>query len=206
MEEVKQETEAASEWPWFLKKPQRPKKFKPRRRSREYKKPISRREIERLRKRTEQSIKAATAANRFAKKKWIGVPNGMTVAEADAAWAVAREKTEKIFNHMVELGLVDPINPDDCEKVVVKDDRGRDVEVVIPETDEAKAALALKESVLIFMSPYADLREKNQAIATTLAYTKQKPSQKQSLALEKPEDFLAMLASMDGSKSNASSE
>lgn len=108
-----------------------------------------------------------------------GVPNGMTRAEAVEAWAVARAKTEVIFNRMVDAGMAHPLTDDDFETVVMVDQKTGDRhEVKVPKTDEGKASLALKESVLAMLSPMNNQQEKHLARRTVLEFTKSKPTQK----------------------------
>jgi hypothetical protein len=66
-------------------------------------------------------------------------------------------------------------------------------EYVVPDSDEEKAVIALREAFLIAVGPTA-LPEKIKAINTVLAYTKTKPEAQHKLRVEKAEDFLDLIA------------
>src|SRR5206468_3016425 len=77
-----------------------------------------------------------------------GVPWGMNRAQAEEAWAKARDRAEEFFSTMVEKGIVPEIDPADYERVLLTDDAGKVHTVLVPKTDEAKAAVALKEAMV----------------------------------------------------------
>jgi hypothetical protein len=66
-------------------------------------------------------------------------------------------------------------------------------EMVVPESDEEKAIVALREAFLLAVGPTA-IPEKIKAINTVLAYTKTKPEAQHKLRVEKAEDFLDLIA------------
>jgi hypothetical protein len=66
-------------------------------------------------------------------------------------------------------------------------------EMVVPDSDEEKAVIALREAFLLCVGPTA-IPEKIKAINTVLAYTKPKPESSTKLRVEKAEDFLDLIA------------
>lgn len=131
------------------------------------------------------------------KRSRAGVPNGMTRAEAQEHWAVARAKTETIFGKLVEAGIVKPIDDENFEKVVLTSKEGTPTEVYVPVTDEGKASLALKECVLAMLSPMTNQTEKQAARRTVLEYTKPKPAQKIEAKLSHEEFLERVVADLD---------
>lgn len=66
-------------------------------------------------------------------------------------------------------------------------------EMVVPDSAEEMAIVALREAFLLAVGPTA-LPEKIKAINTVLAYTKPKPEAQHKLRVEKAEDFLDLIA------------
>jgi hypothetical protein len=66
-------------------------------------------------------------------------------------------------------------------------------EMVVPDSDEEKAVLALRELFLLAIGPTA-IPEKIKAANAVLAYTKPKPESSTKLRVEKAEDFLDLIA------------
>lgn len=108
-----------------------------------------------------------------AKYSRYNVPDGMTRKQANKAWAQTKRKVSKFIEMMKD----DNILPD----------------VIIPNSDEAKAEAALRETCLIAFGPGAK-PQKLQALRTILEYTKAKPESKSKVTLNKSEDFLAAIA------------
>lgn len=128
-----------------------------------------------------------------AKYSRLGVPDGMRRAEAEAAWAAARDQAEKVFRHMVEQGIVADLTPDDFERVVVKTADGAQHEVLVPKTDDAKGAIALKEAMVIALSPMTNQQHKLAALKTVLEWTKAKPASTSNVKVTSAEDWLAQV-------------
>lgn len=127
-----------------------------------------------------------------------GIPDGMNRAQADEAWAKARARAEEFYEDMVEKGIAPELSADDFERVPVQ--VGDKVEIVlVPKTDEAKAAVALKEAMVMALGPIGNMQSKLGAINTVLKFTKSPPAQK--VEVSKAEDLLAAaLADIDKDK------
>jgi hypothetical protein len=89
----------------------------------------------------------------------LGVPNGMRKAEAMKAWDTARTLADTIMSGFEAQGIVPA--------------------VVIPDSDEEKAKMALREACVIALAP-GNLRTKLTAAATVLRYTKAPPVQRRA--------------------------
>lgn len=118
----------------------------------------------------------------------LSIPNGMTRAEADEAWAKAQAQAEEIFRRMVDQGIIADVNPEDFERVTIKREGVEDVVILVPKTDDAKAAAAIKEACVIALGPTAQ-QTKLAALRTVLEWTKAKPTTK--VEVTKAEDLLA---------------
>lgn len=118
-----------------------------------------------------------------------GIPDGMNREMANAAWDKARAKAEQVYTQMVEQGIVAGVSPDDFEKVTVTLESGRQVEILVPKTDAAKADVALKEAMVVALGPMGNMQTKIAAINTVLKFTKSLPAQE--LKVSKAEDLLA---------------
>jgi hypothetical protein len=94
--------------------------------------------------------------------KWsrLGVPTGYTRATAAEARAGAEEQADAAMRSLEAQG------------VVLAD--------VLPDTDEAMANAALRELLIIAISP-GNARTKLQAINTLLAFTKAKPTERRAI-------------------------
>jgi hypothetical protein len=87
----------------------------------------------------------------------LGVPNGMRKAEAMKARDTARSLADTIMAGFEAQGIVPAM--------------------VIPDSDEEKAKLALREACIIALAP-GNLRTKLSAAATVLRFTKAPPVQR----------------------------
>jgi hypothetical protein len=119
----------------------------------------------------------------------VGIPDGWTRETVDAQRVIDRLKGEALHNKFVEVGMADPINPDDFEQIVVKV-RGKDTIVLVPKTDETKANVALREAMIGVLSPLSSESMKQSYIKMVLDFTKSKPAQKTDLNVHKAEDWL----------------
>jgi hypothetical protein len=111
----------------------------------------------------------------------------MTRAQADEAWANARAQAEEVFRDMVEKNVIADVSPDDFELVLVEL-QGTVKQVLVPKTDEGKAASAIKELAVLALGPIPQ-RDKLGALKTLLEFTKAKPTTK--VEVNKAEDVLA---------------
>lgn len=139
----------------------------------------------------------------------LGVPDGWTREQANIQREYDRVKADVIYNKMVEHGMADPIKEEDYEKVIVKVN-GKDTEVLVPISDNGKAALALREATVAAISPLTHADKRIAAIRTVLEWTKPKPAQTTNMNLNKSEDWLAAALqdntnSNDGAKPGANS-
>lgn len=114
-----------------------------------------------------------------------GIPDGMRRAEADRLWARANELADRFIERLKESGEL----PDTQHQAVSIDDGI----IVVPETDEGKAEVALREMFVLAVGPSSP-RVKTQAINTVLAYTKGRPERGTAPMFDKPEAFLDMIA------------
>jgi hypothetical protein len=106
------------------------------------------------------------------------IPNGMTRATAAPLWAEARLKADRYIQKMKDEGILPTL--------------------VIPGSDEEKAAAALHEATVIALGP-GDKPTKLSALRTVLEYTKSKPASKSKIDINTSEDWLAEIAA-DASK------
>lgn len=135
----------------------------------------------------EARAKRAEEPERYSR---LGVPDGWTREQADIQREFDRAKADLIMNRMIEEGMVEPIKPEDYEKVVVIVN-GKETEVLVPITDEGKATLALREATIAAISPLTHADKRLGAIRTVLEWTKPKPAQTSNVNLNKSEDWLA---------------
>lgn len=136
----------------------------------------------------------------WAVKSW-GVPQNKsgkkTPAEKKAAkakairqWGAAHKLANKYLDYMKKTDQA----PSDMDVTVVK--RPNIIphtEMVVPESDEEKAVVALREAFLLAIGPTA-IPEKLKAISLVMTYTKPKPESTTKLRVEKAEDFLDLIA------------
>jgi hypothetical protein len=104
----------------------------------------------------------------------VGVPDGMTREEAEPFWQQAREQAEAILTKF--------------------EDEGR-VEFDIDVPDEQMARLALREALVMALSPLTDAQIKARNVRIVLDWTKPKPGAKAETHIHSPE-FEAWFASV----------
>jgi hypothetical protein len=104
----------------------------------------------------------------------LHVPNGMHKAEAMAARRTACELADTIMKNFEAQGIIP--------------------EVVIPDSDDDIAKAALREAVIIAVSP-GDKRTRLMAANTVLRYTKAPPVQRHATAIVTAEDWLQQAVS-----------
>jgi hypothetical protein len=126
----------------------------------------------------------------WAVKTW-GVPLGIGGKKAAIPlWRAAHKLADKYLDYMKRTDQA----PSDMDVTVV--DRPGVIphtEMVVPDSDEEKAVLALRELFLLAIGPTA-IPEKIKAANAVLAYTKPKPESSTKLRVEKAEDFLDLIA------------
>ena len=130
-----------------------------------------------------------------------GIPDGMRRAQAQRLWARATQLADRFIQIMIDKG---ELPPEEVVDVDVLNDDGDVVDtkqVVVPNSDNAKAEAALREVFVLAVGPSTQ-QIKIQAINTVLAYTKSKPESKAKLTLNKAEDFLDELAKDDGGEAD----
>jgi hypothetical protein len=125
----------------------------------------------------------------WAIKTW-GVPHGVGKKKAIPLWRAAHGLADKYLDYMKKTDQA----PSDMDVTVVeRPNIIPHTEMVVPESDEEKAVIALREAFLLAVGPTA-IPEKIKAINTVLAYTKTKPESSTKLRVEKAEDFLDLIA------------
>lgn len=144
---------------------------------------------ERMKKRDED-LKLMRLEDPWAIKTW-GVPLGIGgKKKAIPLWRAAHKLADKYLDYMKKTDQA-PSNMD--VTVVERPNIIPHTEMVIPDSDEEKAIIALREAFLLAVGPTA-IPEKIKAINTVLAYTKTKPEAQHKLRVEKAEDFLDLIA------------
>lgn len=115
-------------------------------------------------------------------------------AKAISQWRAAHKLADRYLDYMKKTDQA----PSDMDVTVV-DEGGvmPHTAMVVPESDEEKAIVALREAFLLCVGPTA-IPEKIKAINTVLAYTKTKPESISKLRVEKAEDFLDLIAEVKG--------
>jgi hypothetical protein len=126
----------------------------------------------------------------WAVKTW-GVPLGIGGKKAAIPlWRAAHKLADKYLDYMKKTGQA----PSDMDvKVIDRPNIIPHTEMVVPDTEEEMAVLALRELFLLAVGPTA-LPEKIKAANAVLAYTKPKPESSTKLRVEKAEDFLDLIA------------
>lgn len=126
----------------------------------------------------------------WAVKTW-GVPLGIGGKKnAIPLWRAAHKLADKYLDYMKRTDQA----PSDMDVTVVeRPNIIPHTEMVVPESDEEKAVIALREAFLLAVGPTA-IPEKIKAINTVLAYTKTKPESSTKVRVEKAEDFLDLIA------------
>lgn len=110
-----------------------------------------------------------------------GVPDGMRRAEAEHLWARANELADRFIEGLKEKGDIPDIeHPGTATE---------DGTIFIPETDEGKAEVALREAFVLAVGPSSP-RVKTRAINTVLSFTMPRPARKTAQMLDQPEAFL----------------
>ena len=136
-------------------------------------------------------IKQMRKEDPWATTNW-GVPFGIGGKKnAIPLWRAAHKLADQYLDYMKNTGQA-PSTTD----VTVIDTPGiipHTEVVVVPESDEEKAIIALREAFLLCVGPTA-IPEKLKAINTVLMYTKTKPESSTKLRVEKAEDFLDLIA------------
>jgi hypothetical protein len=126
----------------------------------------------------------------WAVKPW-GTPHNIGGKKAAIPlWRAAHKLADKYLDYMKKT---DQAPADMAVTVVDRPNVMPHTEYVVPDSDEEKAVIALREAFLIAVGPTA-LPEKIKAINTVLAYTKTKPEAQHKLRVEKAEDFLDLIA------------
>jgi hypothetical protein len=126
----------------------------------------------------------------WAVKPW-GIPFNIGGKKAAIPlWRAAHKLADKYLDYMKKT---DQAPADMAVTVVDRPNVMPHTEYVVPDSDEEKAVIALREAFLIAVGPTA-LPEKIKAINTVLAYTKTKPEAQHKLRVEKAEDFLDLIA------------
>jgi len=127
----------------------------------------------------------------WAVKTW-GVPLGIGGKKnAIPLWRAAHKLADKYLDYMKRTDQA----PSDMKDVTVVERPNiiPHTEMVVPDSDEEKAIIALREAFLLCVGPTA-IPEKIKAINTVLAYTRPKPESSTKLRVEKAEDFLDLIA------------
>lgn len=122
-----------------------------------------------------QDIERAINPDKFSR---AGIPHGHTRATAAPLWAEARRKADRFIQKMADEGLITP------------------PELLVPDSDEAKAVAALHEVAKIAFGP-GDKQLKHAASRTILEYCKAKPTTKSNVTINSSEDWLAEIAADD---------
>jgi seryl-tRNA synthetase len=120
----------------------------------------------------------------------FGIPRGSKKADAIPLWRAAHNLADQYLDYMKKTDQA-PSNMDvtvvDTPNIIPH------TAMVIPESDEEKAVVMLREAFLLAVGPTA-IPEKLKAINTVLTYTKTKPEAVSRLKVEKAEDFLDLIA------------
>ena len=132
--------------------------------------------------------RARAALKRKGNAPRLGVPDGWTRGQVDMQRVYDGLKADLILDRMKEQGMVDPTSPTEYERITVKVN-GKDVEVLIPKTDAARAEAALREAVIGAISPLTHASNKPTYIRTVLEWTKAKPASTNNVNLNS-EDWL----------------
>ncbi|GAA0007259.1 hypothetical protein [Bradyrhizobium diazoefficiens] len=137
---------------------------------------------EKMKKRDRARI--AAAKRNPAKFYRYGVPDGMRRHEAERLWSRANVLADRFIEVLKEQGEL----PDKQHTGTTTEDGT----IFIPDTDEGKAEVTLREAFVLAVGP-STAQVKTRAIATVLAFTKGRPARKAAPTLERPEDLLDMI-------------
>lgn len=123
-----------------------------------------------------------------------GVPrNKGGKAGAIPLWRAAHNQADKFLDYMKKTGQA----PSDMDvKVIDRPNIIPHTNMVVPDSEEEMAVLALRELFLLAIGPTA-IPEKIKAANSVLAYTKTKPESVSKLRVEKAEDFLDLIAEVN---------
>lgn len=144
------------------------------------------------------NLKKMRKEDPWAIKTW-GVPHGVGKKAAIPLWRAAHGLADKYLDYMKKTDQA----PSDMDVTVVeRPNIIPHTEMVIPESDEEKAVVMLREAFLLAVGPTA-IPEKIKAINTVLAYTKTKPEAVSRLKVEKAEDFLDLIAEVRATDDDA---
>jgi hypothetical protein len=135
-------------------------------------------------------IKQMRKADPWSTTHW-GVPFGIGGKKAAIPlWRAAHELADKYLDFMKTTGQA----PSTMDVTVVDEPNIiPHTSLVVPESDEEKAIMVLREAFVIALGPTA-IPDKLKAINTVLMYTKTKPEAVSRLKVEKAEDFLDLIA------------
>jgi hypothetical protein len=138
----------------------------------------------------------------WAVKTW-GVPLGIGgKKKAIPLWRAAHKLADKYLDYMKKTDQA----PSDMDVTVVeRPNIIPHTEMVVPDSDEEMAVIALREAFLLAVGPTA-IPEKMKAINTVLAYTKPKPESSTKLRVEKAEDFLDLIAEVRAPNDDAETD
>jgi hypothetical protein len=126
----------------------------------------------------------------WAVKTW-GVPLGIGgKKKAIPLWRAAHKLADKYLDYMKKTDQA----PSTLDVAVIeRPNIIPHTEMAVPDSDEEKAVIALREAFLLAVGPTA-IPEKIKAINTVLNYTRAKPESSTKLRVEKAEDFLDLIA------------
>ncbi|WP_370094606.1 hypothetical protein [Bradyrhizobium yuanmingense] len=113
-----------------------------------------------------------------------GVPDGMRRVEAERLWSRANQLADSFIEVLKQQG-----------QIADKQHTGTTTEdgtIFVPDTDEGKAEVALREAFVLAVGPSTS-QVKTQAINIVLAFTRGRPARKAAHRLERPEDLLDMI-------------
>ena len=135
------------------------------------------------------NTKAQRKADPWSTAPW-GIPRGKKKADAIPLWRAAHKLADKYLDYMKKTDQA----PSDMDVTVVeRPNIIPHTAMVVPDSEEEMAVIALREAFLLCVGPTA-LPEKLKAINTVLTYTKTKPESVSKLRVEKAEDFLDLIA------------
>jgi hypothetical protein len=112
----------------------------------------------------------------------VGVPNGMTRAQAEPLWEQARKDADLLMAQFEKEGRIEfKSTPVEQEEALPNG----------MHTDAEMARLVLREALVLALSPLKDVQTKATAARIVLEWTKPKPATKSELKLQGEEAWLA---------------
>jgi hypothetical protein len=124
----------------------------------------------------------------------VGVPDGMRRAEAEKLWAEARVKATRIVDELEKAGVISFNTSAELQgSGLVDKDTALAHEAKLRAadyTEEEMAKAALKEAVVMALSPLTDAKLKAASVRIVLDWTRAKPTTKADLRLESAEAWL----------------